>query len=151
MGFVRSNLAAFGLTKADIKTFRLRQDYVDIAGVHHISWTQSKHGVPVFHNGLRANVTSDGRLVNVTGSPVHGIRVASAVPRISSDAAIRAARVDGGAVVAAAQSADSASLVLFPTGRGARLAWKTFTWPSTQQLYLSVVDATTGPCCTARA
>ena len=97
MGFVRSNLAAFGLTNADIKTFRLRQDYVDIAGVHHISWTQSKRGIQVFHNGLRANVTADGRLVNVTGSPVHGIRVASTVPRISSAAAIGAARVDGGA------------------------------------------------------
>ena len=144
MGFVRSNLAGFGLTRADMKTFRLRQDYVDIAGVHHISWTQSKHGVQVFHNGLRANVTSDGRLLNVTGSPVHDIRVASAVPSIGSDDAIRAARVDGGATVAAAQSSDSASLVLFPTGRGARLAWKTFTWPSTQQLYLSVVDAGTG-------
>ena len=144
MGFVRSNRAAFGLTNADIKTFRLRQDYVDIAGVHHISWTQSKRGIQVFHNGLRANVTADGRLVNVTGSPVHGIRVASTVPRISSAAAIGAARADGGARVAAAQGSDWASLVLFPTGRGARLAWKTFTWPSTQQLNLSVVDAATG-------
>jgi extracellular elastinolytic metalloproteinase len=143
IGFVRSNLPAFGLTKADLKTFRLRRDYVDVAGVHHISWTQSKRGVPVFHNGLRASVTSDGRLLNVTGSPVHGIRVASTVPSIGSDEAIRAARTDGGAIVAAAQSSDSASLVLFPTGRGARLAWKTFTWPSTQQVNLSVVDAGT--------
>jgi extracellular elastinolytic metalloproteinase len=144
MGFVRSNLAAFGLARADLDTFRLRQDYVDIAGVHHISWTQAKRGVPVFHNGLRASVTSDGRLLNVTGSPVHAIRVASAVPSIGSDEAIRAARADGGAEVPAGQRSDSASLVLFPTGRGARLAWKTFTWPSTQQLYLSVVDAATG-------
>ncbi|MEO8422880.1 MAG: M36 family metallopeptidase [Actinomycetota bacterium] len=144
MGFVRSNLAGFGLTRADIKTFHLRQDYVDIAGVHHISWTQSKRGVPVFHNGLRASVTSDGRLLNVTGSPVHGIRVASFVPSIGADDAIRAARLNGGTAVAGAQSSDSASLVLFPTGRGARLAWKTFTWPSTQQLYLSIVDAGTG-------
>ena len=81
VGYVRSNLAAFGLTKADLKTFRLRQDYVDVAGVHHISWTQSKHGVPVFHNGLRANVTSDGRLVNITGSPVHAIRRRVGRPR----------------------------------------------------------------------
>ena len=50
----------------------------------------------------------------------------------------------GAATVAAAQSSDSASLVLFPTGRGARLAWKTFTWPNTQQLFMSVVDARTG-------
>ena len=144
MGFVRSNLSAFGLTHADIKTFRLRQDYVDIAGAHHLSWTQSKRGIQVFHNGLRANVTADGRLINVTGSPVHRIRVASTVPRISSAAAIGAARADGGARVAAAQDSDWASLVLFPTGRGARLAWETFTWPTTQQLNLSVVDATTG-------
>ena len=144
MGFVRSNLAGFGLTRADLKTFRLRQDYVDIAGVHHISWTQSKRGVQVFHNGLRANVTSDGRLLNITGSPVHALRVASTVPGIGSDEAISAARVDGGATVAAAQGSDSASLVLFPTGRGARLAWETLTWPNTQQLNLSVVDAATG-------
>ena len=72
------------------------------------------------------------------------IRVASAVPGITSDAAISAARVDGGATVAAAQSSDSASLVLFPTGHGARLAWKTFTWPNTQQLNMSVVDARSG-------
>src|SRR6185436_14867593 len=137
MGFVRANRTAFGLTNADIKTFRLRQDYVDISGVHHLSWTQSKRGIQVFHNGLRANVTADGRLVNVTGSPVHGIRVASTVPRISSAAAMGLARADGGARVAAARSSDWASLVLFPTGRGARLAWKTFTWPSTQQLTLS--------------
>ena len=144
IGFVRANLASLRTVQADLKTFRLRQDYVDVAGVHHISWTQAKRGVPVFHNGLRANVTSDGRLVNFTGSPVHGIRVASTIPSISSDAAISAARVDGGATVAAAQGSDSASLVLFPTGRGARLAWKTFTSPSTQQLYLSVVDASDG-------
>ena len=33
---------------------------------------------------------------------------------------------------------------MFATGRGSRLAWRTFTWPSTQQLNLSVVDAATG-------
>ena len=51
MGFVRSNLAAFGLSSADLKTFHLRQDYVDIRGTHHVSWTQSRHGVTVFQNG----------------------------------------------------------------------------------------------------
>ncbi len=142
--FVRANLAAFGLTKADLKTLRLRQDYADIAGTHHMSWTQSYRGVTVFHNGLRANVTKDGRLVNVTGSPVHGVQVASTRPRISSDDAISAALRNGGARVTAARSVDSAMLVLFPTGRGVRLAWRTLTWPSTQQANLSVVDATTG-------
>lgn len=144
MGFVRSNLAAFGLSRTDMKTFHMRRDYVDIGGTHHISWTQSSRGVPVFHNGLRANVTRDGRLVSVTGSPVHAIGFASSTPLVGSGGAIRAARTDGGARVMAGQPTDSATLVLFPTARGARLAWRTYTWPSTQQLFLSVVDAITG-------
>ena len=144
MRFVRSNLRAFGLSRADLRTFRLRQDYVDVAGTHHISWTQSWRGISVFHNGLRAAVTKQGRLVNVTGSPVHGLRASTARPSVSSAAAIAAARADGGARVRAAQKGDSAALTLFATGRGARLAWRTLTWPSTQQLNLSVVDALSG-------
>ena len=144
MGFVRSNLRAFGLSKTDLRTFHLRQDYVDIGGTHHISWTQSWRGISVFHNGLRAAVTKRGRLVNMTGSPVHGLRGSAARPQISSAEAITAARADGGARVRAAQEGDSAALTLFATGRGARLAWRTLTWPSTQRLNLSVVDALTG-------
>jgi len=144
MGFVRSNLRAFGLAKTDLPTFHLRQDYVDIGGTHHISWTQSWHGISVFHNGLSAAVTKHGRLINVTGSPVHGLGVPTTRPRISSAAAISAARVDGGARVRAEQKGDSAALTLFATGRGARLAWRTLTWPSTQRLNLSVVDAVSG-------
>jgi extracellular elastinolytic metalloproteinase len=144
MAFVRSNLAAFGLSRADMKTFRLRQDYVDIRGTHHISWTQSQHGVTVFHNGLRANVTKDGRLINLTGSPVHALRAPSYRPTVSSSFAMRVARATTGADARGTRSDDDATLVLFPTGRGARLAWRTFTWASTQELDLSVVDAATG-------
>jgi extracellular elastinolytic metalloproteinase len=144
MSFVRAHLPAFGLSKADLGTLRLRNDYVDIAGTHHMSWTQSARGITVFHNGLRATITRRGRLVNVMGSPVHALRPSSFSPRLSTDAAIRAARADGDATIDAPQQGDSASLTLFPTGRGTRLAWQTYTWPSTQQLNLSVVDAVTG-------
>ncbi len=144
MDFVGRNLAAFGLSRADLRTFHLRQDYVDIGGTHHLSWTQSARGITVFHNGLRASVASDGRLVNLTGSPVHAPRPASVRPRIGAEAAIRDARIDGGASVRSARQGDSAALTLFPTGRGTRLAWRTLTWPNTQQLNLSVVDAMTG-------
>ena len=75
MRYVRSHLLAFGLIRADLRTFHLRQDYVDIAGTHHISWTQRAGGVTAFRSGLKANVTADGRLINVTGPPVHGLRV----------------------------------------------------------------------------
>ena len=50
MGYVRAHLAAFGLVRADLTTFRLRRDYVDILGTHHLSWSQSSHGVTVFQN-----------------------------------------------------------------------------------------------------
>ena len=85
MDYVRSHLLAFGLSRADLRTFHLRQDYVDIAGTHHISWIQRAGGVTAFRSGLKANVTADGRLINVTGPPVHGLRAASTLPRVDRD------------------------------------------------------------------
>src|SRR5262245_51181962 len=59
--YVEAHLAALGLQQSDMSTFRLRRDYVDIAGIHHLSWTQARGGTQVFGNGLQANVTRDGR------------------------------------------------------------------------------------------
>jgi hypothetical protein len=144
MDYVRSHLRAFGLNRADLRTFRLRQDYVDIVGTHHLSWTQVAGGVTVFRNGLKANVTSDGRLINLTGSPVHALRAASSLPQVGSIEAIGSARRSAGAQELAAQREDTAKLVLFPTQRGARIAWRTTTWVDPSFLALSVVDAQTG-------
>jgi extracellular elastinolytic metalloproteinase len=144
MNYVGSHLRAFGLNRADMRTFHLRQDYVDIVGTHHISWTQRAGGVTAFRNGLKANVTSDGRLINVTGSPVHGLRVRSSLPRLGSTEAIDAARRSAGAQDLAAQRTDTAKLVLFSTPRGATVSWETTTWVNPNFLALSVVDAQTG-------
>jgi extracellular elastinolytic metalloproteinase len=142
--YVRSNLRAFGLDQADMGTFHLRQDYVDIVGTHHLSWTQSAGGVTAFGNGLKANVTSDGRLINVTGSPVHNLRLASPLPHLGSLDAIGAARRSAGSDQLAPQRDDTAKLVLFSTQRGAKIAWQTTTWVDPNFLALSVVDAQTG-------
>jgi extracellular elastinolytic metalloproteinase len=144
MDYVHSHLRAFGLDRTDLRTFHLRQDYVDIAGTHHISWTQRSGGVTAFQNGLKANVTGDGRLINVTGSPVHALRVDSALPHLGSIEAIDAARRSAGALELAAQREDTAKLVLFSTQRGARISWQTTTWVDPNFLALSVVDAQTG-------
>ena len=144
MKYVRSHLLAFGLTRADLRTFHLRQDYVDIAGTHHISWIQRAGGVTAFRSGLKANVTADGRLINVTGPPVHGLRTASTLPRVSATGALGAARRSAGALELAPQGDDTAKLVLFATQRGARMAWQTQTWVNAGFLALSVVDAQTG-------
>ena len=60
----------FGLNADELARLHLRRDYVDIAGTHHLSFVQSVGGVPVFGNGLQANVAKNGRLINVVGSPV---------------------------------------------------------------------------------
>ena len=132
------------MNRADLRTFRLRQDYVDIEGTHHISWIQRAGGVTAFRSGLKANVTADGRLINVTGPPVHGLRAPSALPRVSATGAFGAARSAAGAQVLAPRSDDTAKLVLFATQRGARMAWQTQTWVNPDFLALSVVDAQTG-------
>ena len=57
MSYVRAHRVAFGLTRTDLRTFAFREDYVDVAGTHHVSWIQRARGVPVFQNGLEASVT----------------------------------------------------------------------------------------------
>src|SRR5207248_8570492 len=68
--YVRAHRDVFGLDAAGVSGLTLRRDYVDIAGSHHLSYVQSVAGVPVFGNGLQANIAGDGRLINVVGSPV---------------------------------------------------------------------------------
>ena len=68
--YVKANHDALGLTSGDLKTFKLKRDYVDIGGVHHLFWVQRIGGQTVFGNGLTAAVTKDGKLLTVGGSPV---------------------------------------------------------------------------------
>ena len=76
--YVRAHRTAFGLRASDLRSFRLRRDSVDISGTHHLSWVQRAGGLSVFGQGLHAAVTADGRLVNVTGGPVRGLRAPTA-------------------------------------------------------------------------
>src|SRR3954452_2274321 len=50
MRYVRAHLAALGLHASDLRTLHLTHNYRDIAGTHHLSWTQSAHGIRVFSN-----------------------------------------------------------------------------------------------------
>jgi extracellular elastinolytic metalloproteinase len=144
MGFVRSHLDAFGLTEADLRTFSLRTEYVDVDGIHHLSWIQVAHGLQAFDNGLQAAVTSDGRLVNLTGSPAHGlgVGVSELRPAVGAVSATARARASVGATAAPARG-DTATLVLFHGGRS-HVAWQTLTNISEWERDLSIVDATTG-------
>jgi len=144
MGFVRRHLDAFGLDRRDLRTFELRDDYVDIDGTHHLSWVQQANGYRAFDNGLKAAVTADGRLVNIVGSPAHalGRGVGVRPPRIGAAGAIANARASVGAS-ARTQPGDEASLVWFHGARST-LAWQTLTRASWGETDLSVIDAATG-------
>src|SRR5215218_2910584 len=72
LDYASRNAAALGLTQQALSSLELVRDYVSIDGTHHLSYRQSIGGVPVFGNGLKANVAGDGRLVNVLGSPLRG-------------------------------------------------------------------------------
>jgi extracellular elastinolytic metalloproteinase len=143
LDFVRDNLRALGLRAADLDTFVLARDAVDIDGTHHLWWTQRVGGVRAFDNGLKASVTADGRLVSLSGSPASGLGAnLDGDPRLSADAAIGRARASlGGPSTPGAD--DQATLVLFHGGRS-RLAWQTVAHVSSEERYLSVVDAHTG-------
>ena len=163
LGYVRSNAAAFNLTTDAVGNLTLAREYVSIDGTHHLFFQQKVNGVPVFGNGLKANVTKDGRLINVTGSPVVPADAGSASPGISAGAATAASRTDVSASVVPVRTinpggaglgpdrtrqvtftnGDQASLVYFQAVDGLRLAWQTYVF-SNAGSYLHVVDAQSG-------
>ncbi len=155
--YVKANPDVFGLSSADLSTLHLRKDYVDVAGIHHISWVQYAGGVPVFGNGLKAAVAKDGRLINVQGSPLVGLGSANTATKVSAAAARSAAAKDvfgspraatagaptGSARTTKFSNGDAASLVAFQTVNGPRVAWQTLTTVK-GRMFAHVVDATTG-------
>ena len=156
LGYVSANPAAFGLASGDLGSLKLARDYVDIGGTHHLSWEQSSAGIPLFGNGLQANVTKDGRLISVLGSPVRSLSAPSTSPGINAEQAIAAAKVDLEIAIVPADNLSSgdptqtttftdgatASLVLFQTVGGTRLAWQT-TISAEQDSFVHVIDAQT--------
>jgi extracellular elastinolytic metalloproteinase len=143
--YIGKHLAALGLRGADMNTFRLSQSYVDVAGIHHLSWTQTVGGIHVFGNGLKANVTRDGRLLSLGGAPVSGMRVSGAAGGAVSSkaAAIAAARRDTGEASLKAGPEDYAQRVLFAMPSGLRHAWEAITMSADRPMQ-TVVDAANG-------
>jgi hypothetical protein len=162
MNYVREHLGELGLTKADLSTFRFRQDYVDAIGVHNLSWTQSVAGTTVFGNGLKVKVTRSGRVLAVQGSPVSGLaKLAAAAPTATKVTAERARSASAGDVggtaarvsVASSRAGTSAATVWsnedfakkvwFLTPQGLRPGWSTYV-QSSKGAYQHVIDAVTG-------
>jgi extracellular elastinolytic metalloproteinase len=134
--YLRAHADLFGVDPAAL---RLRRDYVDVAGTHHLSLVQQVGAVPVFGNGIRADVARNGALIQVTGSPVRQMPGGLAAAELTGAQALDTARRD--ARETRPTAADRAELVAFPTAAGLRLGYQTLTM---QAGYLHVVDARSG-------
>ncbi len=144
LAYVSAHPDVFRLSAGDLAAMKLTRNYVDVAGIHHLSWQQYAAGLPLFGNGLQANVAKDGRLISVLGAPVSGLSAPAAASRsLSSAQAIGAARTDLGEASTAAGADDTAKAVLFQTADGARRAWETVTMSAAHPA-MHVIDAETG-------
>jgi extracellular elastinolytic metalloproteinase len=155
MGYVRSHHGVFRLSHRALAGLTLRKSYRDTAGIRHLSYVQSVHGIPVFGNGLKAHVTANGRLLQVDGSPLatlpRHVGAAKISPLRARNLAIKdtfgrehatgVQRSVGPGRSTTFHNGDRAKLVLFKTLSGLRLSWQVVTMGTG---YLHVIDATTG-------
>ncbi|HET9214111.1 MAG TPA: M36 family metallopeptidase [Gaiellaceae bacterium] len=159
LAYVRASEGVFGLDEDDLAGLELVREEVDAFGVRHLLWAQTAGGIPAFENDLRASVTADGRLVNVMGSPLPdlelppggaaldaGRAVASALGAVGRPAvpprAVAAAR--GAARTTRFAGGHRAGLVLVNGERGVRLAWRVTAHADSDEVYDTLVDASTG-------
>ncbi|MEU1270922.1 M36 family metallopeptidase [Streptomyces sp. NPDC005799] len=144
--YLRSHPDVFGLSDAQVHDLTLRKQYTDVAGIRHLSFVQSVDGVPVFGNGVKANISHDGRLISVLGSPVRDLPSTLARARFTgTQARDTAVRDIAGAASDANPSNGTAKQVAYPVPGGtARRAWQTVTSPDGHGMWLHVVDAVTG-------
>ncbi|WP_432943133.1 M36 family metallopeptidase [Kribbella sp. CA-253562] len=159
LDYIKAHPEVFKLSESDLGTLKLRKDYVDDLGTHHISWVQVVDGLEVFGNGVKANVTKDGKLVSVQGAPVAGLvaqaQTRKAAAKLTAAAARSAAAEDVGGTAKSAtakasgttttwSNGDWAKPVWFHTADGLRKGWSTYTNAGGSLIYTHVIDAQTG-------
>ncbi|GIF23572.1 hypothetical protein BJ973_004181 [Actinoplanes tereljensis] len=121
--YLAAHRTVFGPGAAGLAGLRLRKDYLDIEGTHHLSFTQNVDGVEVVGSGVKVHIAQDGRIIAVDGSPQAGLPASIA----SFSAAGLPASVGDG----------QTRQVIY----GTRLAWEVIDMDEGQ---LSVVDAADG-------
>ena len=162
LDYVKAHVDMLGLTSRDLSTFVFRQDYVDPMGIHHLAWEQRVDGTSVFGNGLQVNVTLQGRVLSVLGSPVSGLagmaRDAAPASLSASAARSQAAKNVHGSVQSSKLATtsrgasgttrwanhDYATKVWFMTASGLRAGWSTYVQTGDGAAYQHVIDAATG-------
>jgi Zn-dependent metalloprotease len=146
LDYVSAHLADLGLVAGDLDTLHLKRDYRDIAGTHHLYFTQTVNGTPASRNGLTASVDKQGRLLTLGGSPIT-TATATKLPPASAltitSPAEALARTRGTLAPGGDLSDDAATRVVFATADGLRPAWETVV-TSSETPATTVIDAVTG-------
>ncbi|HYJ20585.1 MAG TPA: M36 family metallopeptidase [Solirubrobacterales bacterium] len=136
---VRAHEETFGLDERDIGNLQLVARSVSPDGIVHLRFNQVLAGILSFESGIDGHVTADGRLINVSGAPVPGARLADTDPALSAQAGLREAReaVDG-------ESSERAILRWSATADGPRLAWSVIAESGEADTYEVLIDAESG-------
>jgi subtilisin-like proprotein convertase family protein len=158
LDYVRDNATAFGLDGADIATLRPAAPSTSPDGITHVTFQQRTDGIPAYDSALSANVAADGRLLSLTGAPVHDLQPPATDPPLGPAAARSAAQRDLGLTpdgdagtvgtdavrTTTFPDGDRASLVTLADPDGDRLAWKLTVDGEAPYMYEMLVDAATG-------
>ena len=157
LGYVRANSDVFGLSSAEVASLRLMRSWRTDEYAH-LVFAQTVGDIPAVDNGIVANVAADGRLINVTGTPLPGIRVPSLEPRLRAAEAVRAAVAAAGVDLPVAEAGrddgprqttrfaggHSAKLSIFGDPAGSRLAWRVVVRLPSGEACEAVLDAESG-------
>ena len=133
LDYVRHRPRVFGLELAHLRLADRKRS----GGLTLLRWNQEIDGIPLLEGTLRAAVTRDGRIVNITGG-AHPDLPRPGKPRLDRDAAIEAA-----AAATGGRPSGEASLVMTATTGDVRLAWRVLR-PQGHAYYDQLIDARTG-------
>ena len=155
LDYVREHVDAFGLDASDIAGLRRTERQRGPDGTVHLTWEQRSGGLPNVDGGLRAAVTSEGRLLNVRGGAIPDPESSPPDPRVSAASAYEAALPGGAPAPNAATSSDATGATTFEGGGRAslvryrddgvdRVGWRVLIPASSSEFYDAIVDARTG-------
>src|SRR3954447_2344274 len=156
--YVRAHLSDLGLTTSDLDTLAASTATTAPSGITEVRWAQAVDGIPSANTELRVNVTRDGRVLSVLGSPAHDMDVDSTTPAIDAGEAIRAVQDDIGAFKSLSKTkgptgttqsttfrgGSTASLQLLQRADGTALVWRVYYDAAPAEVYDATVDARTG-------
>src|SRR5215213_3004098 len=159
LDYVAAHEDVFHLSESDLAALKLTRRYTDEGGTTHLVWAQTHDGLLAFDNDLHANVTKDGELINISGSPVADFALRSTTPKLSAGEALGNALEDAGRPGLSPRATShggadqqtsftgghSARLVLFTERPGdTHLAWEVNAQADSDEIYDSLIDAQSG-------